>query len=89
MRVIVFPKNGKILTRIVFIQNSKNEQNRVTSKLNSEAKSKMAIVQNGLKSLDLNKKSLHEGILPKKVTKRAFLKSYILPLNLLISQHCE
>ena len=49
----------------------------------------MAILQNGLKSPDIRKKSLHEGILPKKVTEHAFLKSYILPLNLLISQNCE
>ena len=59
------------------------------SKLNSEAKSKMAILQNGLKSPDISKKSLHEGILPKKVTEHAFLKSHILPQNPLISQNCD
>ena len=42
--VTVFPKNGKILARIVFIENSENYQNRVTAKLNYEAKSKMAIL---------------------------------------------
>ena len=69
---MVFPKNGKILARIVFIQNSKNEQNRVTSKLSSEAKSKMAILQNGLKWPNISKKSLPEEIWAKKGTEHAF-----------------
>ena len=56
-----------------------NEQNSITSKLNSEAKSKSAILQMGLKSPNISKKSLLEGIGPKKVTEHAFLKSYILP----------
>ena len=67
----------------------KIEQNRVNSKLNSEAKSKMAILQNGLKSPNISKKSLHEGIWTKKGTEHVFLKLYILPQNLLISQNCD
>ena len=59
------------------------------SKLNSEAKSKSAIMQTGLKSPNINKKSLPEGIWSKKVTEHAFLKSYILHQNLLISQNCD
>ena len=84
MGVIVFPKNGKILARIVFIQNSENDQNRVTAKLNSEAKSKMAIPQKGLKWPTISKKSLPEGFWSKKVMEHAFLKSHILPQNLFV-----
>ena len=57
----------------------KIEQNRESSKLNSEAKSKMAILQNGLKWPNISKKSLPKEIWTKKVTEHAFLKSYILP----------
>ena len=66
-----------------------NEQNSMTSKLNSEAKSKSAILQMGLKSPNISKKSLLEGIGSKKVTEHAFPKSHILPQNLLISQNCD
>ena len=74
MCVIFFPRNIKKLARFIFIQISKNEQNRETAKLNSEAKSKKAILQNGLKSPFINKKSLPEGIGSKKVAEHAFLK---------------
>ena len=77
MGVIVFPKNGKILARIVFIQNSENDQNRVTAKLNSEAKSKMAILQKGLKWPNISKKSLPEEIWAKKGTEHASKSSDI------------
>ena len=69
--VIVIPKNGKILARVVFIQNSENDQNRVTAKLYSEAKSKMAILQKGLKWPNVSKKSLPEEIWAKKGTEHA------------------
>ena len=72
-------KNGKILAKIVFIQNSENDQSRVTANLNSEAKSKMAILQKGLKWPNISKKSLPKEIWTKKVTEHAFLKFYILP----------
>ena len=65
------------------------EQNSISSKLNSEAKSKKAILQIGLKSPNISKKSLLEGIGSKKVAEHAFLKSHILPKNLLISQNCD
>ena len=67
----------------------KIEQNSKTSKLNSEAESKSAFLQMGLKSPNISKKSLPEGIWSKKVTEHAFLKSHILPQNLLISQNCD
>ena len=72
MGVIVFPKNGKILARIVFIQNSENDQNRVTAKMNSEAKSKMAILQKDLKWPNISKKSLPEEIWAKNSKEHAF-----------------
>ena len=50
----------------------KIEQNRVNSKLNSEAKSKMAILQKGLKWPNVSKKSLPEEIWAKKGTEHAF-----------------
>ena len=84
-----FPKNGKILARIVFIQNSENDQNRVTAKLNSEGKSKMDILQKGLKWTNISKKSLPEEIWAKKGTEHVFIKSSILPQNPQISQNCD
>ena len=66
-----------------------NEQNSMTPKLNSEAKSKNAILQMGLKSPNISKKSILEEIGSKKVTEHAFPKSHILPQNLLISQNCD
>ena len=66
-----------------------NEQNSMTPKLNSEAKSKNAILQMALKSPNISKKSLLEEIGSKKVAEHAFLKSQILPKNLLISQNCD
>ena len=72
-----------------FYSEFRNGQNREMSKLISEAKSKMAILQNGLKSPNISKKSLHEGIWTKKGTEHVFLKLYILPQNLLISQNCD
>ena len=47
--------------------------------MNFEAKSKMAILQKGLKWPNISKKSLPKEIWTKKVTEHAFLKSYILP----------
>ena len=38
---------------------------------------------------NISEKSLLEGIGSKKVTEHAFLKSHILPQNLLISQNCD
>ena len=55
------------------------EQNTISSKLNSEAKLKSAILQIGLKLPNIDKKSLLEGIGSKKVAEHAFLKSHILP----------
>ena len=55
----------------------KIEQNKVNAKLNSEAKSKMAILQNGLKWPNISKKSLSKEIWTKKVMEYAFLKFYI------------
>ena len=72
MCVIFFPRNIKKLARFIFIQISKNEQNRETAKLNSEAKSKMAILQKGLKWPNISKKSLPEEIWAKKGTEHAF-----------------
>ena len=50
----------------------KIEKNRVYSKLNSEAKSKMAILQKGLKWPNISKKSLPEEIWANKGTEHAF-----------------
>ena len=44
----------------------------MTAKLNSEAKSKMAILQKGLKWPNISKKSLPEEIWAKKGTEHAF-----------------
>ena len=43
----------------------------------------------GLKSPNISKKSLPEGIWSKEVTEHAFLKFYILHQNLLIVQNCD
>ena len=72
-----------------FQKHPKIEQNRESSKLNSEAKSKMAILQNGLKWPNISKKLLPEEIWAKKGTEHVFLKSSILPQNPLISQNCD
>ena len=66
-----------------------NEPNSMTPKLNSEAKSKNAILQMALKLPNISKKSLLEEIGSKKVAERAFLKLHILPQNLLVSQNCD
>ena len=84
-----FSKKWQDTRQNFFIQNSENDQNRVTAKLNSEAKSKMAILQNGLKWPNISKKSLPKEIWTKKVTEHAFLKSHILPQNPLISQNWD
>ena len=85
----VLPKKARYLSDLSLVKIQENEQNSITSKLNSEAKSKSAILQMGLKSPKIRKKSLFEGIGSKKVTEHAFLKSYILHQNLLISQNCD
>ena len=51
-----------------------NEQNSMTPKLNSEAKSKNAILQMALKSPNISKKSLLEGIGSKKSGGTCFFK---------------
>ena len=77
------------MSDLCLVKVHENEQNSMTSKLNSEAKPKSAILQMGLKSPNISKESLLEGIGPKKVTEHAFLKSHILPQNPLISQNCD
>ena len=89
MRVIVLPKKARYLPNFSLVKIQENEQNSMTPKLNSEAKSKNAILQMALKSPNISKKSLLEGIGSKKVAEHAFLKSHILPKNLLISQNCD
>ena len=77
------------MSDLSLVKIQENEQNSITSKLNSEAKSKSAILQMGSKWPNISKKSLLEGIGSKKVTEHAFLKSHILPQNPLISQNCD
>ena len=77
------------MSDLFFVKIQENEQNSITSKLNSEAKSKSAILQMGLKWPNISKKSLLEEIGSKKVAEHAFLKSHILPQNPLISQNCD
>ena len=80
---------ARYLSDLPLVKIQENEQNSITSKLNSEAKSKSAILQMGLKSPKISKKSLLEGIGSKKVAEHALLKPQILPKNLLISQNCD
>ena len=86
---ILYVSVARYLPDFTLFKIPKNEQSNKTSKLNSEAKSKSANLQIGLKSPNINKKSLLEGIWSKKVSEHAFLKSHILPQNLLISQNCD
>ena len=77
------------MSDLSLVKIQENEQNSITSKLNSEAKSKSNILQMGSKWPNISKISLLEGIGKKKVMEHAFLKSHILPRIPLISQNCD
>ena len=69
---ILYVSVARYLPDLTLIKIQKNEQSNLTSKLNCEAKSKSAILQIGLTSSNINKKSLPEEIWSKKVKEHAF-----------------